>query len=155
MKKGDLLGLISLVIMLGGAAALFVFAPERSEIAFQPVEVAGSALVLVDTQDAGVVVDAVLGTPGFITLHETIGDAPSTIVVSSPLLETGIHSALTLQPAGGLSPDMGYVMLMAADDGDGVYEPGVDRPVMVNGEVIRVPVDVLAADAADTASSTK
>lgn len=142
MKKGDVFGLVSLIVMLGGLAALFAFAPERSEIAFQPIEAEGSALVLIEAGEAGVVVDAVLGKPGFLTLHDTIGDAPSTILASSDFLVEGIHSALTLSVPGGLDPLNGYVMLMVADDGDGVYEPGVDRPVMVNGEVIRVPVEL-------------
>lgn len=142
MKKGDIFGLVSLVVMLGGLAALFALAPERSEVAFMPIEVEGSALVLIDAGEPGVVVDAVLGKPGFITLHDTIGDAPSTILASSDLLEEGIHSALTLSVPSGLDPEGSYVMLMVADDGDGVYEPGVDRPVMVNGEVIRVPVEI-------------
>jgi hypothetical protein len=141
MKKGDIFGLVCTVGMLGGLAALFAFAPQRSEVAFQPVEVEGSALVLLEAGEPGAVVDAVLGKPGFITLHDTIGDAPSTILASSAFLEDGIHSALTLSVPGGLDPEGGYVMLMVADDGDGVYEPGVDRPVMVNGEVIRVSVE--------------
>ncbi len=132
--------------MLGGLAALFAFAPERSEVAFQPIEVEGSALVLIEAGEPGVVIDAVLGKPGFITLHDTIGDAPSTILASSVLLEEGIHSALTLSVPGGLDPEGSYVMLMVADDGDGAYEPGVDRPVMVNGEVIRVPVDLASSE---------
>lgn len=142
MKKGDIFGLVSLVVMLGGLAALFAFAPERSEVVFAPIEVKGSALVLVEAGEPGVVVDAVLGKSGFITLHSMIGNAPSTILASSDFLEEGIHSALTLSVSGGLALGEGYVMLMVADDGDGVYEPGVDRPVMVNGEVIRVPVEV-------------
>lgn len=145
MKKGDIFGLVSLVVMLGAMAALFAFAPERSEVAFTPIEVEGGALVLIEAGEPGVVVDAVLGKPGFITLHDTIGDAPSTILVASDLLDEGIHSAITLAVPGGLDPLLNYVMLMVADDGDGVYEPGVDRPVMVNGEVIRVPVELSAS----------
>lgn len=142
MKKGDIFGLFSLLVILGGVAALFVFAPQQSEVAFKPIEVEGSALVLIEVGEPGVVVDAVLGQPGFLTLHNTIGDAPSTILVSSQLLDEGIHSALPLAVPGGIDPLLNYVMLMVADDGDGVYEPGVDRPVMVNGEVIRVPVEL-------------
>lgn len=150
MKKGDIFGLFSLLVILGGVAALFVFAPQQSEVAFKPIEVEGSALVLIEAGEPGVAVDAVLGKPGFITLHDTIGDAPSTILTSSDLLEEGIHSALTLSVPGGLDPEGNYVMLMVADDGDGVYEPGVDRPVMVNGEVIRVPVELTSSESSST-----
>ncbi|MEK9157538.1 MAG: hypothetical protein AAB448_05430 [Patescibacteria group bacterium] len=150
MKKSDVLGLVSLIVVLGGVAALFAFAPERLEVAFQPIEVEGSALVLIEAGELGVVVDAVLGKPGFITLHDTIGDAPSTILASSDLLDEGIHSAITLAVSGGLDPLLNYVMLMVADDGDGVYEPGVDRPVMVNGEVIRVPVELTPNESSST-----
>lgn len=146
MKKGDIFGLVSIVVMLGAVAALFVFAPERSEVEFKPIEVEGSALVLVEAGEPGVVVDIVMGAKGFVTLHEMLGAAPSTIVAATPLLEEGIHSAFALQVPGGLRPDIGYVMLMVADDGDGVYEPGVDRPVMVNGEVIRVPVELTSEE---------
>lgn len=142
MKKGDIFGLVSLVVMLGGVAALFAFAPQRSEIAFRPIEVTESALVLIDAQESGVLIDVVMGVKGFVTLHETLGAAPSTILAVSDVLDEGIYSAFTLPVSQGLTPGMGYVMLMVADDGDGVYEPGVDRPVMVNGEVIRVPVEL-------------
>ncbi|NBS70521.1 hypothetical protein EBT31_16650 [bacterium] len=140
MKKGDVWGFISLILILGALAALFVFSPERREIIFQPLEVPGSALVLVEARKEGVIVDAVLGKPGFVTLHQRIGDAPGPLVATSSLLAEGIHSAFALSATGGLQELDSYVLLMVADDGDGVYEAGVDLPVMVNGTVIRVPV---------------
>lgn len=146
MKQGDIWGFVSLIFVLGGLAALFVFSPKRSEIIFQPVEVPGSALVLVEAQEEGVVVDAVLGKPGFVTLHQRISDAPGPLVAVSDFLEEGISSALAIPVAGGLTELESYVLLMVVDDGDAVYEPGVDLPVMVDGQVIRVPVALEVAE---------
>ncbi len=91
--------------------------------------------------------DAVLGKAGFITLHQRVGDAPGPLLASSTLLSEGIHSAFVLEVSGGLSDLESYLLLMVADDGDGVYEPGVDLPVMVDGQVIRVPVALDVEDA--------
>jgi hypothetical protein len=139
MKKGDIVGFILILGMLG-VVALFAFAPRTLEVVFAPVEVEGSALVLVEVEKTDVVVDVAMGVPGFVTLHQLIGDAPGPLAATSELLDEGIHSALVLPVVGGLEAGVDYVFLMAADDGDGVYEPGVDRPVMVDGQVIRVPV---------------
>jgi hypothetical protein len=144
MKQGDIWGLVSIFLVLVFLAALFVFAPRRSEIAFVPEEVPGSTLVLVSADESRVVIDAVLGKPGFITLHQLIGNAPGPIVATSELLSEGIHSGFELFPSGALSVQDSYVLLMVVDDGDGVYEVGVDRPVMVQGQVIRVPVSLSA-----------
>ena len=141
MKRGDIVGLIIVLGMLSGVAALFVFAPQRAEVSFAPVEVSGSALVFIEAHDSGVVVDAVLGKPGFVTVHELVGKAPGAIVGVSDFLDVGIYQALFVFTSDNMRLSGDYVMLMVADDGDGVYEPGVDRPVMVNGEVIRVPVE--------------
>ncbi len=147
MKKGDIWGFVSLGIVLGGLALLFVFSPERKAFVFQPLEVPWSALVLADVSDQAVVLDAVLGKAGFITLHQRVGDAPGPLLASSTLLSEGIHSAFVLEVSGGLSDLESYLLLMVADDGDGVYEPGVDLPVMVDGQVIRVPVALDVEDA--------
>lgn len=144
MKKGDIVGFILVLGMLGGLAALFAFAPERSEVAFVPIEVPENALVLVGASESGVVVDAVLGVSGFITIHELVGTAPGPLFGVSSLLDEGIYQAFTVAAPGGLGTSYDYVMLMIADDGDGVYEAGVDRPVMVDGQVIRVPVLLVA-----------
>ncbi len=151
MKKGDVVGLISIIVVLGGIAVLFALAPKRSEIAFAPIEVAGSALVLDDAQESGVVVDVVMGVEidGFITLHKAVTTAPGPLVASSDFLDEGIYSELFLEVPGGLDPQETYIMLMVADDGDGVYEPGVDRPVMVNGEVIRVFVELSSSSSTE------
>lgn len=148
MKQGDIVGLVLVLGMLGGLAALFVFAPERSEIAFAPLEVPGSALVLVEASEPGVIVDTVMGNSGFITIHKFVGAAPGPFVGVSDLLEEGVHQAFAVSVSGGLSAMNDYVMLMIADDGDRVYEPGVDRPVMVDGQVIRVPVSLVSDELA-------
>ncbi len=141
------MGLILVLGMLGAIASLFIFAPERSEIAFTPLEVPGSALVLIASHESGVVVDAVLGQPGFLTIHELVGTAPGPLAGVSDLLDEGIHSAFSV--FGGLRVTSDYVMLMVADDGDGVYEAGVDRPVMVDGQVIRVPVSLVGDEVSE------
>lgn len=144
MKKGDIVGLVLVVSMLGGLAALFAFAPDAPEVSFAPVESPGSALVLIEAQEPGVVVDAVLGEPGFITLHELVSTAPGPLVGVSDFLDAGVHQTLPLSVSGGLQTTYDYVMLMIVDDGDKVYEPGIDRPVMVDGQVIRVPVSLVS-----------
>lgn len=140
MKKGDIFGLVCIVGMLGGLAALFAFAPQRPEVAFQPVEVSGASLVFLSADADSVTVDAALGRAGFITLHELMGGAPGPILATSEYLEAGVYNGYTLSVPGGLETLTKYMMLMSVDGGNQVYDAGVDLPVMVNGEVIRVPV---------------
>lgn len=140
MKKGDVVGLISLLLIMGVMATIFAFAPKTPEISFQPIEIPGSSLALLDLSNQGVVVDATLMEKGFVTLHGSIGGAPGPIVGTSDILDVGTHSSLLISSTQELSSSNEYVMLLIADDGDGIYEAGVDRPVMVNGEVIKIPV---------------
>lgn len=149
MKKQDIFGLVCIVAMLGGLAALFAFAPQTPEVAFQPVEVPGSSLTFVSADAKSVTVDATLGKAGFVTLHELIGGAPGPILAVSEYLEAGTHAGYTFSVRGGLQPDTDYMLLMTVDGGNKVYDAGVDLPVMVNGEVIRVPVSYSLTDVSD------
>lgn len=150
MKKGDIWGFISLLIILGGLALLFVFAPRNPEVAFAPIEVPGSSVTLVAVDATSVTVDAVLGKSGFLTLHQLIGGAPGPIVATSDYLAAGTHAGYQLSVPRGLDLQMDYMMLMMADGGNATYDAGVDLPVMVDGEVIRVPVTYTPDDASSS-----
>lgn len=142
MKKGDWVGLGSVVIIVALGGLLFFYAQYEASRAliFAPQEVPGSALVVQDVQENAILTSGTFGVPSFITVHTKVGDAPGPLVGVSSLLEQGIQTNITVQTTEALTPNASYVLLMIADDGDGVYEAGVDRPVMVNGQVIRVPI---------------
>ena len=141
MKKEDLGGIAILFVVIAVVAAFFLFAPNAPVISYRPIEETGSALSVADPdgQHLGEIhVDAVLKTPGFITFHEAIGQAPGGVVGSSPYLEPGEYKDLVITLTTPLEPVNQYFALMFKDDGNKVYDPGIDLPVMSEGKVIKV-----------------
>lgn len=141
IKKEDVTGLVILVVMMLVVAAFFVFAPNTPEISYRPVEATGSSLSVVDPDAdhlSEIQIDAVIKTPGFITFHQAIGQAPGEVVGKSDYLEPGEYKNLIIKLAQPLEIDNQYFALMFKDDGDKVYRAGVDLPVMNDGAVIKV-----------------
>ncbi len=138
LKKEDWLGIGVVVFIILLVGAFFAFAPQAPEITYKPVEVTGSDLVVIapakDQKDF-VKVSATLVKPGFVVIHQAIGEAPGPIISSSPYLKAGTY--IDYQIPTTLSAENDYFALLFADDGDGVYEAGVDLPVMSNGAVIK------------------
>ncbi len=140
MKRGDLEGLI----LLGGVLLIFIglwfgarSVSKTSVTSFGPVEVTGTELALTQANSSEITFSASMMAPGFVTLHEAMGDIPGSIVRTSELLSEGVHD---VRFSSSASFDRDYIALVIKDDGDGVYEPGVDRPVMSNGVTLRTLV---------------
>ena len=124
--------------ILASVGLFFQFAPKAPVVVYAPVEVTGSSLTLGENAPGQVVnVSAEVKRPGFVTVHQAIGEAPGPIIGTSELLEVGGHAALVIHTDEPLQPPAEYFVLLFVDDGDGVYEPGVDLPVMSNGQVIK------------------
>lgn len=139
MQKGDWFGLAIVITLLVGIGIFFAYAPKAPRDGYVPVEVTGSSVSVVATPEEGraVQVSAEIKKPGFVTIHEAIGDAPGPIIGHSPLLTVGSHSNLTIETTEPLFPPYEYFVLLFVDDGDSVYEAGIDLPVMSEGQVIK------------------
>lgn len=141
MQKGDYIGLVIVVTILIGIGLFFAYAPKAPVIVYAPVEVTGSSVVIgAETNERSVQVSAEIKQPGFVTVHEAIGEAPGPVIGQSPLLTVGSHSNLIVDTTVGLQPTYDYFVLLFVDDGDGVYESGIDLPVMSDGQVIKQKV---------------
>ncbi|MFA5946509.1 MAG: hypothetical protein WC813_00605 [Patescibacteria group bacterium] len=141
IKKEDATGLVILFVMMVIIATFFVLAPNAPEISYRPVEETGSALIVVDpTLDnlGEIHVSATVKTPGFITFHEAIGQAPGGVVGVSEYLQPGEYKDLVITPLRPLERDNQYFALMFKDGGNHKYDLGVDLPIMSNGAVIKV-----------------
>lgn len=145
MKRNDLVGLLMLTVFLGGVLALAVLAPQSEPKVYGPVEVPGSALAILPNQEAGaseIQVNATLGEPGFVTVHQAVGEAPADVLGVSAFLFAGEHSDLSVPLITTTEAATRYFVLMFVDDGDGVYESGVDLPVKVDGVVIKEKLEL-------------
>lgn len=137
MKKDDVIGGVTLLIVILAVGAFFLFAKQAPELAYGPVEVAGTSLVF----DSAVSDTAVTFTPtvvqaGYITVHESIGGAPGPIVGTSQLLLSGSMAA-TVDLVKPMTPSMPYVALMHVDNGDGAFVVKDDMPVTNGGTSVR------------------
>ena len=153
MQKGDWIGVVIVGAILAGIGLFFAFAPKAPEVAYAPVEVTGSS-VAVTTPSATDSSEGVAGggtevrlsaeikRPGFVTIHQAIGEAPGPVVGQSALLSPGNHADLIIKTTEPMLSQGGYFALLFVDDGDGVSESGVDLPVMSNGQVIKVKLSL-------------
>ena len=143
MQKGDWLGVIIVVAILAGGAGFLALAPKVPKVVYAPVEVTGSA-VTVDGElgERSVTMSAELKRDGFVTIHQAIGEAPGPVIGQSGLLAAGSYSGLMIEATEPLLSSSGYFILLFVDDGDGVYESGIDLPVMSDGKVIKVKISL-------------
>lgn len=145
MTRNDVVGVVVLVGCLGGLFALAVLAPQAEPQVYGPVEVPDSSLSLLPGQEAGaaeVQVNATLAKPGFVTVHHAMGEAAADILGVSTFLPAGEYTDLSVPLVTTTEPATYYFLLLFLDDGDGVYEPGIDLPVKVDGEVIKEKLEV-------------
>ncbi|HRH32064.1 MAG TPA: hypothetical protein PLK06_01940 [bacterium] len=144
LQKGDWLGVAIVIVLLVGIGAFIAFAPKTEVRVYAPVEVTGSAVVLgeVVVDATSVPVTAEVKQAGFVTVHRAIGEAPGPLIGQSPLLSVGTHADLLVPTTEPISPPGEYFVLLFADDGDGVYESGVDLPVMSDGKVIKEKISL-------------
>lgn len=138
MQKGDIVGVVIVGAVLVSIAVFLGLAPKAPVFVYAPIEVTGSSVFeVMRIGEVSVQVSAAIKQAGFVTLHQAIGDAPGPIIGQSLLLQPGDYTSLVLEATQPLTPDNDYYVLVFADDGDGVYEAGVDLPVMSDGQVIK------------------
>lgn len=142
LKKEDVGGLIILFSVLAVFALFFLFAPKAPEVTYKPVELDGSSLEVIPNMERlnEVKVNATLVKGGFVVIHEALGvTAPGPVVGPSDYLEPGTYSEMRITLPRDLEEDQDYFALLFVDDGDEVYEPGIDLPVKSYGEVMKKP----------------
>lgn len=136
--KRDILIIAAIIAVLAILGIYFIYAPKASQIAYGPVDVGGGSIAVEDQLKLDrVVLDATLAVPGFITIHESMTDAPTAIIGTSKYLEAGEYEDLTIMLDIEMTAGYKYITLLHADNGDGVYVTNDDMPVEVNGEVVR------------------
>lgn len=135
--KNDILGVIIIIVLLAGFGLFLAYSPE-ADSGFGPVELAGGSIVVEDQDSENEIYLAVeLVEPGFVSIHEAMGDAPGVMVASSELLPAGSYDRLLITPVEPLLPGQTYITILHMDDGNGLLDLKQDKPVSVNGEVVR------------------
>ena len=143
MQKGDWLGLLTVIAILVGIGLFFAYAPEAKPDVYAPVEVTGSSVTVgAQTGEQSVRVTAEVKQPSFITVHQALGEAPGPVIGVSGLLAPGSYAPLSIALPVPIVPTNDYFILMFLDDGDGVFEAGVDLPIMSDGQVIKVKLSL-------------
>ncbi len=137
MKKDDYIGGALLLVALLGLGAFFLFAQNAPQLAYGPVEIAGSTIAAVASGDGEVEVTATLVEPGFVTVHRSIGGAPGPIIGSSGYIESGFDVAMTLLLSELMETGMTYVALLHVDNGDEQFVAADDMPVTSGGASVR------------------
>lgn len=139
MSRRDVATTMTVIAVLGVLGVLVFLAPEASEervAVYAPVDIPGT--VMTASAPALYRVDAwtTLHQPGFVTIHKSMGGAPGELIGQSPYLDTTtVISSIALNPL--LTPGGDYIALLFVDDGDGVFELGVDLPVTNDGQPVR------------------
>lgn len=143
MRKGDVAGLVIVMLLLLGLGAFFVYAPQAPQEIYAPVEITGSSLSTGTVVDEHTVqVSAELKQPGFVTVHQAVGAAPGPLVGQTDLLAPGSYPELHVPTTAALQPPGEYLLLLFVDNGNHVFEPGIDLPVMSDGQVVKQPVNL-------------
>lgn len=134
----DTIGFITLIVVLFALGAFFLLAPKAPEVAYVPIDVDYGSIAVEDQDDVSVVtLDAELARAGWITIHESMSNAPAAIVGTSKYLEAGVHEGLEIGLTEDMKPGFLYITLMHVDNGDRAYVTNDDLPARVNGEVVR------------------
>ena len=131
------------LIIVGGLAYLVTRAPQASELAYAPVEYTGSD-VIAGPQSSGAYVQiqsAEIKTPSFISIHESITQAPAQSIGYSGLLPAGSYADIPVTLSQTMLPGYRYIVLLMADtNSNGQFDIGVDLPIMSDGAVVRQDV---------------
>lgn len=144
MKKDDIIGGVMLLIVILAVGAFFLFAKQAPELAYGPVEIAGSTIVASASGDGEVEVTATLIEPGFVTIHQSLGGAPGPIIGSSGYIEAGSDVPMTLILSELMEPGTTYIALLHVDNGDGTFVVKDDMPVTSGGVSVRADFTSLA-----------
>ncbi len=137
--KRDFLFIILIVLVLTGLGAFLFLSPEAPTIAYQPVDVGGGSLTAPDqTSLETVTLSATLAAPGWVTIHQSIGEAPAAIIGTSDYLPAGTYDDLVIKLTEPMLPNYKFIALLHVDDGDLVFASHTDLPVKFNDAVVRV-----------------
>jgi len=139
LQKGDVIGLAMVLAVLGFIALFFLFAPKAPEVVYAPKEVVGSSLEVMSSTLASTTFTVVAPEAAFVTVHEAVGMAPGPVLGVSELLTASPEPRVILLDLGETSwPPTKLIALLFTDDGDGIFEAGIDLPISVDGVVVRV-----------------
>ena len=143
MKKGDIQGLVFLLVMLSVLFGIAFFVPrnEQAPNVVVPKEIAEASVAAGEQGADGLAVTYSLSTPGFVSLHRAMGDAPGEIL-GQVYVPAGEQQSVILPTSGAVGP---AILLLFADDGDGVFSVGKDQPLVHDGVSVRDEVVLSAA----------
>lgn len=137
MKK-DFITLAVVIIFVVLLGLFFALSPRAPELSYLPVEVEGGSITVTDQEQLEYVrLSAELSEPGFITIHQSMSDAPAAVIGTSRYLEAGVHDDLVITLSEEMLPGYKYITLLHVDNGDGYFVMEEDLPTAVNGEVVR------------------
>lgn len=143
MKKDDIFGGVILLIVIAAIGLFLYFARPAPELAYAPVEIAGSLIAATAPGDGEVDITTTLIKPGFVTIHKSIGSAPGPIIGSTGLIAVGENS-VTILTSELMEPGSSYIALLHVDNGDGKLVISQDMPVTSGGASVRADFKVSA-----------
>ncbi len=137
ISKKDAVSLCVILLIIIFLGAYFLFVPSANT-PFGPVELSGGSIEVSDQYELDrVSLTAELAEAGWITIHESISDAPAEIIGTSEYLEAGLFENLEIHLGTEMIAGFKYITLLHIDDGDQIFDAQLDFPVSVNGEVVR------------------
>lgn len=87
---------------------------------------------------------AVLGAPGYVVVHEKVGEEAGGTLGSSTLLPKGESQGVKVPLAIPLEIGKTYIAMLHLDNGDGVFDAGSDAPAMWEEQPIMMEFGVSA-----------
>lgn len=134
MKKGDWQGLGMLFGMLVIFLGVIFLIPKRDQVSvFSTQEMPTAQVEVLNQTTDGLLIKVSTERAGFLSLHRAMGAAPGEILRQVKVPEGAQREVLV--PAEGLEGPV--IVLLFADDGDGVFEIGQDLPVVRDGLSVR------------------
>lgn len=135
MKK-DMIGLGTIVIFLAIVGLFFAFAKD-AEPSFGPEEIESGSIQVEDQYELDqVALHVETSEPGFVTIHESMGEAPGQTIGVSDYLEPGAHD-ITIPLTVDMTLGLTYITILHVDDGNKIFNLREDMAAMVDDEVIR------------------
>ncbi|WKZ27236.1 MAG: hypothetical protein QY311_00560 [Candidatus Paceibacterota bacterium] len=117
------------------AALIFTagwFILKGQTITFPGVQVGKNALLVVDQRPglAARVELAALDRPGFVVIqYAIVRPGARSYAGATPLLKVGEHQGIEIVLSSPSKHGEGYVAVLYADDGDGRFDPLLDKPI--------------------------
>ncbi len=131
--------IIGSLFALIGIGVYFLYSVPAPEVGYLPVDVGGGSIEVLNQPYLEIVgLDANIAATGFISIHPSLSGAPRAPIGASDLLQPGEYKNLIIQLDENMLPGFRYIALLTADDGDGIFEAGVDLPVKTNEETVRM-----------------